>query len=257
MNRPIAGFFAFSAFLSLGIVVPACGGDDTSPTGTGGTGGATTGTAGSGGGKAGSGGSGGTTGGTGGTGGTAGKGGGTVDSGADTGGGMTIMCGNKTCGEIELPMIGLAPPCCPPAEMNACGASFMGLFCFTTTPGTPDPSCPAVTFPGAPAPIPGCCGASGFCGAEIGAPLGCNDLSVVIGGTPTPCGGDAAPPMRDSGPDMAPPPPDTGTSDTGGGTDTGGGNDGTVPDSTPGDAPSTDGGGSEGGSADASGDRAG
>jgi hypothetical protein len=257
MNRPIAGFFAFSAFISLGVVAPACGGDDTSPTGgggTGGSGGATTGTSGTGGGKAGSGGTGGATGGTGGTGGSAGKAGGAPDA-----GGMTITCGTKMCGPIELPMFGLAPPCCPAGEMNGCGVSLMGFLCVSTTPGTPDPNCPAVTLPipGAP-PAPGCCSAAGVCGAELGAPLGCGDLSILTGMPATPCGGDAAPPMRDSGPDMSPPPPDTGTGDTGGG-DTGG-NDGTAPDSTPGDAPSTDGGGSDGGSdssSDASGDRAG
>jgi hypothetical protein len=101
-----------------------------------------------------------------------------------------------------------------------------------------------------PMPVEGCCTVTGVCGANLGSPLGCNDLSVLTGGAPIPCGPDAGPPPPiDSGSDATPPSPDSGPGTDGGGSDTGDGID-----ANGGDAP--DGGGADGG-ADASADRAG
>jgi hypothetical protein len=254
MKSSIAWLFAFSASVSLSSALTGCG-DDTSSTGgagSGGTGGATTGTAGTGGGagKGGSAGTGGSSGsgggGTGGTGGAAGTGGGKADAGtADTGGPPTVVCGTKTCEGFDLGGMALAP-CCPPGEMNACGLSIGGVICFTSTPGTPDPTCPDVTIPMAPTPAPGCCTATGVCGADIGAPLGCNDVSILTGGGATPCGGDASTPPRDSGSDAPQPPADSGPggdagpSDSGSSDGTGGDSGGS--DTGPGDGPPADGG---------------
>jgi hypothetical protein len=195
MKRPIVWFFACSTFLALGSIAPGCGEDaKTQTTGTAGSGGTATGTSGSGGtGGDGTGGGtgGGGTGGSSGTGGTAGQAGSTPDSGADSGG-TTVTCGTRTCADIEvMGMMLLA--CCPQGETNACGGSFGGAFCLTTTPGTPNPACPDVMLMGLT--LPGCCGVTGFCGAELSTlgPLGCNDFSAATGGTPTPCRGDAAP----------------------------------------------------------------
>jgi hypothetical protein len=194
MKRPITWFFACSTFLALGSVAPGCGdGAKTQTTGTGGNGGATTGSSGSGG-TAGDGTGGGAGGsGTGGSSGTAGTGGqaGTPDSGADSGG-TGVNCGTRTCANIEV-MGMMLSACCPQGEMNACGGSFGAGFCLTTTPGTPNPACPDVMLMGFM--LPGCCGVTGFCGAELSTvgPLGCNDFSAATGGTPTPCRGDAAP----------------------------------------------------------------
>jgi len=86
-----------------------------------------------------------------------------------------------------------------------------------------------------PTPIPGCCTATGTCGADLGAPLGCNDLSAATGVPAVACGPDAGPPPQpDSGSDATPPSTDSGTDGggtdgggtDGGGSDTGGGNDG-------------------------------
>src|SRR6185503_19036292 len=139
-------------------------------------------------------------------------------AGAD--GGASIQCGNKTCTEMDVGFGTPLPPCCPQGEMNACGLSLMGI-CLTTTPGTTDTRCPEVTLPTSPMPIPGCCTVLGTCGADLN-PLGCNDLSGLLGGTPIPCGPDAGPPPPppEAGPDVTPPPPaDAGTMDSGG-TDT-------------------------------------
>jgi hypothetical protein len=100
-----------------------------------------------------------------------------------------------------------------------------------------------------PMPVPGCCTATGVCGADIGAPLGCNDLSLLTGSAPIPCGPDAGPPPPiDSGSDATPPPPDSGSGTDGGASDADGGTDAS------GDA--RDGGGADVG-ADASTDRSG
>jgi hypothetical protein len=142
--------------------------------------------------------------------------------------------------------------------MNACGLLVLTA-CMTTTPGTPDPLCPDVVTP--LGSLPGCCSVTGVCGGEVGAPLGCNDLSAITGGSPTPCGPDAAPPPpRDSGTDTTQPPADTGPGTDTGGSDTGGndtggsdtgGNDTGGNDGSRGDA--SDG----GGASDASGDQSG
>jgi hypothetical protein len=162
------------------------------------------------------------------------------------------MCGNKICTDgtfMNIPLLA----CCPAGETDACGLLF-ATACLTTTPGTTDPNCPDVTTPAGT--LPGCCTVTGVCGGDIGAPLGCNDLSGITGGTPTPCGPDAAPPPpRDSGTTDTTQPP----SDTGPGTDTGGS------DTNNGDTGSGDTGGgdgnrgdaSDGGVTDASGDRSG
>jgi hypothetical protein len=255
MKQPIAWFLVCSISFATAV---GCGGDDSSTGTTGGSGGTSTGTGGAGGGSAGKGGtagSGGTAGtGGGGTAGTAGTGGGTADSGTD--GGVTMKCGTKTCTEIDIGFGTPLPPCCPPGETNACGVSLMGAICLTTTPGTSDPRCPEVTIPMAPAPAPGCCTVLGTCGADLGDPLGCNDLSGILGGTPIACGPDAGPPPPppDAGSDVTPPPPDTGT-DTGG-TDTSGGDTGGS-DTGRGDSGGSDTPSSDGTATDASGDRAG
>jgi hypothetical protein len=257
MKQPLAWFLVGSVSLAVGIASVGCGGDDSSTGsgGSGGSGGTSTGTAGTGGGSAGKGGSAGTggssgTGGSGGTAGTAGTGGGN-DSGTDSGG-VTIICGSKICSEVDLGLGTPSPPCCAMGEMNACGVSVQGVICLTTTPGTSDPRCPDVTIPMA-GTAPGCCTVLGVCGADVGAPLGCNDLSSIGASTPTPCGPDAGPPPipPEAGSDVTPPPPDSGPGMDSGGSDTGGN------DSGNGDAPSSDGGRSDGGATDASGDRAG
>jgi hypothetical protein len=256
MKQQIAWYLACSVSLAFGAAASGCGGDDSSTGTSGGSGGSggsstsSTGTAGTGGaaGKGGSAGTGGSSGSSG-SGGTAGTGG-TTDSGVDAGP-VTMRCGTMTCTEIDIGLGAPLPPCCPTGEMNACGVRF-GTFCFTTTPGTADPRCPEVAVPMAPMPAPGCCTVTGVCGADLGAPLGCNDLSGLTGGTPIPCGPDAGPPPpRDSGSDSTSPPPDSGPGTDSGGSDTGGGTD-----SGSGDAPASDGGGSDGG-ADVSADRAG
>ena len=61
----------------------------------------------------------------------------------------------------------------------------MGI-CLTTTPGTPDPTCPG-GIPGLPSTA--CCTPQKTCGINLGPPFGCNDLSTTMGGTPVPCGG--------------------------------------------------------------------
>jgi hypothetical protein len=256
MKQSMTWFLALSTTLAMGSAAIGCGGDDSTPTGgSGGSGGSSSGGSG-GSGKSGSGGTGGSTGGSGGSSGTAGKAGAAgapADSGSDGSDGSTaIMCGTVTCNSGALMGIPLLP-CCPAGEMNACGLLF-ATACLTTTPGTPDPSCPDVANP-LGGTLPGCCTVTGFCGADIGAPLGCNDLSGATGGVPTPCGSDAAPPPRDAAADVMQPPSDTGPgSDTGGG-DTGSGDTGS------GDAGSGDGSQrdapADGGATDASGDRSG
>jgi hypothetical protein len=94
--------------------------------------------------------------------------------------------------------------------MNACGLSYMTI-CFTLSPGTSDPLCPDVTLPtntGGTATVTGCCTATGVCGGQIGAPLGCNDLLPFTGQSGAACGGDAGqpPPPQDSGADSGPSP---------------------------------------------------
>jgi hypothetical protein len=163
------------------------------------------------------------------------------------------MCGTKICTDstwMGLPVL----PCCATGEAgDACGL-LLATACLTTTPGTPDPLCPDVANP-IGGTLPGCCSAAGVCGAELGPPLGCNDFSGVTGGTPTPCGPDAAPPPpRDSGTTDVTPPSDTGPGADTGSTDTSNGDTGSS------DAGTTDGNrgdASDGSVTDASGDRSG
>jgi hypothetical protein len=250
MQQSTTWFVTLAAFLALAGTFSGCGSEDSTPaggSGSGGTGGSGGGAGTAGGGAAGKGGSagmGGTAGG-----GAAGKGGATMDSGAPDTGGTTISCGNRMCPSAEVPMIGTLEPCCPGGEMNACGLRGPNGICFTTSPGTPDPACPPITLMGAT--VPGCCTATAVCGGEVGAPLGCNDLSIFTGTPPMPCGPDAGPPSgRDGGPDSTTPPPDAGT-DTGGGSDSRGGSD------SGGDGPGSDGAGSDASSDARSGDSAG
>ena len=258
MKHSITWLLVLSTSIAVASAATGCGDDEPSGSGgSGGSGGSSSGGSG-GSGKAGSGGSGGSsaTGGSGGSGGSAGKAGsaGTAgapaDSGPDT---PPVMCGNRVCTDgtlMGLPLLA----CCPTGETDACGLLF-GPACLTTTPGTPDPNCPDVANP-LGGTLPGCCTATGFCGAELGAPFGCNDLSGATGGVPTPCGPDAAPPPpRDSGTiDGTPPPADTGSGADTGGSDTSNGDTGSS------DTGTTDGSGgdaSDGGVTDASGDRSG
>jgi hypothetical protein len=259
MKKPIALFFALSASLALGSMVPACGGDDDT-TGSGGS----SGSGGSGGSTGGKGGSGGSTGGTGGsTGGTGGSTGGSAGKGGSAGGDAglpdgiaPVQFGTKTCQADTSSGLPLAP-CCPPGETDTCGFDVLGT-CLTTTPGTPDPLCrdQPSPIPGIPG-ITGCCRPNGLCGGTTGAPIGCNDFSQ-LGLPAVPCGPDAAPPPPpDSGPGDTPPPPppDSGPMDVS--------ND-RPNDNATGDAPGTDGtqdapaeGGGSDGATDANNDSAG
>jgi hypothetical protein len=182
--------------------------------GSGGNGGSATGGSGAAGGSGGAGASGGSAGtsATGGSGGSAGTGG-TGGSGG-TGGTTTVMCGTSTCSPYEIPGVVSFPPCCPTGETNGCGLESMGL-CLTTTPGTPDATCPGIVIMGVPAQT--CCTVQKTCGFNFGPPFGCNDVVTAQGGTPVPCGGgggsggtggtggaggsgvDAGVPPRDSG----------------------------------------------------------
>ena len=227
MKQTFAWFFVLSTSLAIGSAV-SCGGDDS--TGSGGSGGSTGGSGGTG--KSGSAGTGGSTGGsggsTGGSGGSSGKAGsaGTAGAPGDSGPDAPLMCGNKICADSTLMGLPLLA-CCPAGETDACGLLF-GPACLTTTPGTPNPICPDVANP-LGGTLPGCCTVTGFCGAEFGAPFGCNDLSGVTGGVPTPCGPDAAPPPpRDSGTTDTAPPSDTGPVDG----NSGDASDGTVTDTS-------------------------
>lgn len=184
-----------------GIDATGAGGAATTTSASGGSGGTTTGgatggsgTTGGNGGRGASGGSGGSgatgggagTAGSGGTGGAAGTGGtgGSAGSGG-TGGTTTVKCGTATCSPYEIPGIVSFPACCPSGEANGCGLESMGI-CLTTTPGTPDTSCPG-GIPGFPSQA--CCTAQKTCGIALGPPFGCNDFSSSQGGTPVPCGG--------------------------------------------------------------------
>jgi hypothetical protein len=232
MKQTTRVYAVLTAALFLGSMAGVgCGGDDDTTAGTtggkggsGGSGGATGGT----GGKAGSGGAGGSGGATGGAGGTAGSDGGAGKAGSGGAGGgdasTSIMCGTRTCGPIATSVGITLAPCCPADEMNTCGGTVAaaGGACITTTPGTADPVCPAVT--GQQIPLPGCCRPNGFCGVSFSIlSLGCADVGG--GGGMTACGGDASRP-----PDAN---PDTGGGDTGPG-DTGPGDTGPG-DTNPGD----------------------
>lgn len=252
MKQSITWLLALSASIAVANAALGCGGDDSSGSGgSGGSGGITGGSGGSG--KAGSAGS--ATGGSGGSSGSAGKAGtaGTAGAPADSGADASLMCGNKICTDSTLMGLPLLA-CCPPGETDACGLLFITA-CFTTTPGTPDTNCLDAANPTG-GTFPGCCTVTGVCGNDIGAPFGCNDLGVLTGGVPTPCGPDAAPPPpRDSGTtDVAPPPSDTGPGADTGSTDTSSGDTGST------DTGTTDGNRgdtSDGGVTDASGDRSG
>jgi hypothetical protein len=244
MKQTTGVYAVLTAALFLGSMAGVgCGGDDDTggggAGGSGGSGGATGGSGGSGGGKGGSGGSGGATGGTGGTGGTTDGGGKGGSAGGDAA--TTIMCGTSTCGPImNVPILGMLPPCCPMDTPNACGGSFVlaGGSCLTTTPGVADSTCPSLTLMGFP--LAGCCRPNGMCGVDFsGIMLGCNDTAGLPGGMPGgPCGGDGGQPPADTGPrDTGP--GDTGTPDTGPG-DTGPGDTGpgdTGDSAPPSDAP--------------------
>lgn len=136
---------------------------------------------------------------TGGTGGTGAHGGYPV------GGGGGLPCGSCP-GYVVGGLINL-PACCAPddscaAEVVSAVAAFVGMSpgCYPTNqPGTPDPSCPALTYTnpldGGPAYYPGCCRAeTGTCGVMIdlssvqGPVFGCTDIGAG-GGGPQKCGG--------------------------------------------------------------------
>jgi hypothetical protein len=238
MKQKTGVFAVLTATLFLGSMAGVgCGGDDsTGGAGSGGSGGA--GTTGGSAGKAGSGGSAGSGGATGGTGGTAGTGtGGTAGTGgmdaggkggsagaeAGTDGPASVTCGTQTCNQISNTPAGNLPACCPMGEMNACGGilSQAGNACVTTTPGTPDSSCPSIT---SFVVLPGCCRPNGMCGVNGSlVRLGCADPSPFGGMGNLPCGGDASRPPDGAAPDATP--GDTGTGDMGPG-DTGTGDTG-------------------------------
>jgi hypothetical protein len=245
MKQKTGVLAVLTATLFLGSMAGVgCGGDDSTggggSGGSGGAGGATGGSAG----KAGSGGgagSGGATGGTGGTGtgGAAGTGGmdaggkgGSAGAEAGTDGPTTVMCGTQTCSQISNTPAGNLPACCPMGEMNACGGilTLAGNACVTTTPGTPDSSCPSIT---ATVTLAGCCRPNGMCGVNGSLlRLGCADPSAFGGMSNLPCGGDASRPPDGASPDTGP--GDTGTGDTGPG-DTGPGDTGDTGDTGTGD----------------------
>ncbi len=214
MKRTIERVLVVGACVFVGSSAIGCGGDDSSTGGSGASGGAggSAGNTSSGGssGKAGAGG----TAGTAGAAGSGGASGGRPDSGpsdsgtTDTGGPVTLPCGTKMCASIEAPGVGTLPACCPMGEMNACGLVIQSI-CFTTTPGTNDPSCLPLTVQTTMGPmtVPGCCTALGVCGGNLGAPVGCNDLSPFTGMSPVACAGDAGmpPPPQDSGADSTTP----------------------------------------------------
>jgi hypothetical protein len=125
--------------------------------------------------------------------------------------------------------------------MNACGLVLQGI-CFTTTPGTSNPTCADTSLPtttGMTVTVPGCCTAKGVCGGDLGMPLGCNELTPFTGQSGAPCGGDGGqPPPPDSGIDSGTS-PDAGsdaTGDASGGSDAGDG--GPRSDASQGDAAS-------------------
>jgi hypothetical protein len=260
MKQSIAWLLALSTSIAVASTATGCGGDDSPGSGgSGGSGGSSSGGSG-GSGKAGTAGSS-ATGGSGGSGGSAGKAGsgGTAGAPADSGpDATTVMCGSKICTDsnwMGLPVL----PCCAMGEATDTCGLLLVTACMTTTPGTPDPSCLSVVTP--LGTWPGCCSATGVCGADLGAPLGCNDFSGLTGGVPTPCGADAAPPPpRDSGTtDVTPPPSDTGPGADTGSTDTSNG-DTSSGDTGSSDTGTTDGNRgdtSDGGVTDASGDRSG
>ena len=59
--------------------------------------------------------------------------------------------------------------------------------CLTTTPGTPDATCPGIVIMGMATPT--CCTVQKTCGFNFGPPFGCNDVVTAQGGAPVPCGG--------------------------------------------------------------------
>jgi hypothetical protein len=159
---------------------------------------------------------------------------------------------------MNVPILGTLPACCPGDTPNACGGTFPGGGCLTSTPGVADANCPMLTLMGFP--LAGCCRPNGMCGVDLsGISLGCNDPTALGGMAGGACGGDAAPPPVDAARDTGT--TDTGTTDTGttdtgttdtgttdtgttdtgttdtGTTDTGTTDTGTTPDSAPGDAP--------------------
>ena len=256
MKQSIAWLATLSACLVVGSAATGCG-DDSSTGGAGASGG-TGGSTGSGGnaGKAGAAGSGGSAGtaGSGGSAGTAGSGGnagkagaagsggagGSADSGTDAGP-MTVQCGTMTCPAVTVGgAVGTLAACCAPGEMNACGLILQGI-CFTTTPGTSNPTCTDVTLPtttGMMVTVPGCCTVRGVCGGDLGTPLGCNELTPFTGQSGAPCSGDGGqPPPPDSGVDSGTP-PDAGGDASGGGDAGDAGDAGPNSDASQGDAAS-------------------
>ena len=178
--------------------------------------------------------------GTGGSGGSAGADAGKADAAMDAGGPMTINCGNKVCGEIDVGTGTPSPPCCPSEKRNACWCVGSWASASRPRPGRRIPRCMDVMIPGyRPCRVAARRRASAA--PDFGSPLGCNDLSGITGGASVPCGPDAGPPPPvDSGSDATPPPPDSGT-DSGGdtgsdsGSDADGGTDGRT------DGPASDG----------------
>lgn len=182
--------------------MPGCGGDSESE-GNGGSGaqdagsdakGGTSGSAGVGG-SSGTGGQGGSTGGAGGTGGGTGG----------SAGSPSIQCGSETC----------TPPSGLPVQIDACcvdntkcgiSSSILGGECIEQNQaGTLTTDCPDQSLQGIE--LKGCCKPNNVCGVmDTFLGLGCVDPSQFTGGTPVPCGGDAA---TDA-------PADTGATDAGG-----------------------------------------
>jgi len=127
-----------------------------------------------------------------------------------------ITCGTLTC-SAPTSMVGSLAPCC--LANNGCGATFgasalsmfdasaydggfdasaldAGALCFDTSPGTPDPSCPAASIMGMS--LPGCCASDGLCATDLSlAGLGCDSLAVFSSfiafeaGPPQACGAAA------------------------------------------------------------------
>ena len=129
-----------------------------------------------------------------------------------------VQCGSTTCNPPSGSPVTALSACCLPD--NSCGGTFgagLGMFggggdagapCLSTSPGTPDTSCPSQSAMGFS--LPGCCTAAGMCGIDLSmAGLGCNSASALAalappgtvpasdGGAPQACSGTAG--AADSG----------------------------------------------------------
>jgi hypothetical protein len=129
-----------------------------------------------------------------------------------------VQCGSTTCNPPSGSAVPLSACCLPD---NSCGGTFggaaLGMFggggdagapCLSTSPGTPDTSCPSQSAMGFA--LAGCCTAAGVCGIDLSmAGLGCNSASALAalappgtvpasdGGAPQACSGNAG--AADSG----------------------------------------------------------